>query len=195
MCRTQYVRLQRLPKIADDAEGWFRCVDHRGTNQLDRQQVFEALVTQFPLDVERFDAALGELWPRWDTDGDGAISRAEFFRPEVGLLDFVRANLLRQRVQPAPVPDIALQRNAWFDHFDEDRMGALRQEELVRALIKTYSLSADLAQVRQMRDLVSAVWPLFDLDGKGSVTRDEFLRPGEGLADSIIAARATMPAL
>lgn len=46
-------------------------------------------MTQFPLDVERFDAALGELWPRWDTEGDGAISRAKFFRAEVGLLDFV----------------------------------------------------------------------------------------------------------
>jgi len=36
--------------------------------------------------VERFEEALEQLWPRWDHDGDGAISRAEFFRPEVGLL-------------------------------------------------------------------------------------------------------------
>ena len=33
---------------------------------------------------------------------------------------------------------------------------------------------------------------LFDLDGTGHVTRDEFLRPGDGLADAIIAARATL---
>ena len=62
----------------------------------------------------------------------------------------------------------------------------------MRALIKTYNLSADLGQVRQMRELVSAVWPLFDLDGTGLVTREEFLRPGDGLADAIIASRATL---
>ena len=70
----------------------------------------EALVTQFPLDVERFEQALEQLWPRWDHDGDGAISRAEFFRPEVGLLDYVRTNLLRQRVALMPVPDISQER-------------------------------------------------------------------------------------
>ena len=58
----------------------------------------------------------------------------------------------------------------------------------VRALIKTYSLAADLGQVRQMRELVSAVWPLFDLDGTGRVSQKEFLRPGDGLADAIIAS-------
>ena len=41
------------------------------------------------------------VWPA------GAISRAEFFRPEVGLLDYVRTNLLRQRVALVPVPDIS----------------------------------------------------------------------------------------
>ena len=44
-------------------------------------------------------------------------------------------------------------------------------------------------QVRQMRELVSAVWPLFDLDGTGRVSQEEFLRPGDGLADAIIASR------
>ena len=248
----------------------------------------EALVTQFPLDVERFEEALEQLWPRWDHDQDGAaprlhavrprpalpgqhgplagcswpgassavtwpraggarlgallspvrtwrrlhraapcrptgaISRAEFFRPEVGLLDFVRTNLLRQRVALVPVPDISQERLRWFEHFDEEKTGSLKQEELVRAaprqdvpcmhvhamlihtrpctrpacaqvraLIKTYSLASDLGQVRQMRELVSAVWPLFDLDGTGRVSQQEFLRPGDGLADAIIASRAS----
>ena len=44
---------------------------------------------------------------------------------------------------------------------------------------------------RQMRELVSAVWPLFDLDGTGRVSQQEFLRPGDGLADAIIASRAS----
>ena len=39
------------------------------------RQVMEALVTQFPLDVERFEEALEQLWPRWDHDQDGATPR------------------------------------------------------------------------------------------------------------------------
>ena len=68
---------------------------------------------------------------------------------------------------------------------------ALPRLRQVRALIKTYSLASDLGQVRQMRELVSAVWPLFDLDGTGRVSQQEFLRPGDGLADAIIASRAS----
>ena len=65
-------------------------------------------------------------------------------------------------------------------------MGALSQEQLVRALIKTYGLSADLAGVRQMREMVAAVWAVFSVDGS-NVTKEDFLRPAEGLCDSIIA--------
>lgn len=190
MCRAEFTALERLPLLSEDAEGWFRCVA-LGRGELGKSQVMEALVTQFPLDVERFEEALEQLWPRWDHDQDGAISRAEFFRPEVGLLDFVRTNLLRQRVALVPVPDISQERLRWFEHFDEEKTGSLKQEELVRALIKTYSLASDLGQVRQMRELVSAVWPLFDLDGTGRVSQQEFLRPGDGLADAIIASRAS----
>ena len=43
------------------------------------------------------------------------------------------------------------------------------------------------AKVQMMRGTVDAIWPIFDDDGSGSIERDEFLRPGEGLADTIIA--------
>ena len=147
LCRAEFSELSRVPLLAEDPEGWFRCVDHHGRSELSKAQVADALVTQFPLDVPHFEKALEKLWPRWDHNGDGSISRAEFFRPEVGLLDFVRTNLLRQKAAIVPVPDIATERLRWFEHFDDDSTGTLMQEELVRALIKTYSLSADLAQV------------------------------------------------
>ena len=51
----------------------------------------------------------------------------------MGLLDFVRTNLLRQRVALVPVPDISQERLRWFEHFDEEKTGSLKQEELVRA--------------------------------------------------------------
>ena len=38
-----------------------------------------------------------------------------------------------------------------------------------------------------MRGTIEAVWCIFDEDGSGCIERDEFLRPGDGLADTIIA--------
>jgi hypothetical protein len=40
---------------------------------------------------------------------------------------------------------------------------------------------------RSIRETVSAVWPIFDTDASGSIDREEFLCPGDGLADTIIA--------
>ena len=102
------------------------------------------------------------------------------------MLDFVKENLLRVKPAARRIPDIRTKRMEWFDHFDDSRSGTLAQEEVVRALIKTYGLSADLAGVRQMREMVAAVWAVFSVDGR-SVTKEDFLRPAEGLCDSVIA--------
>ena len=34
---------------------------------------------------------------------------------------------------------------------------------------------------------IAAIWPIFDDDGSGAIDREEFLRPVEGLADTVIA--------
>jgi hypothetical protein len=243
-------------------------------------------VTQFPLDVERFEEALEQLWPRWDHDQDGATPRLHTVCPPACAAGLARVthrrqlawgelcyNLARARearlgalLSPvhtwrrlhcaAPcdpqAPSRALSSSvrrwgfstsyaptccgsaspscrcpisrrsacagsstltrtrrarssrrswcapplaktchayAWHAHpHGHARTSCLCQ---VRALIKTYSLASDLGQVRQMRELVSAVWPLFDLNGTGRVSQQEFLRPGDGLADAIIASRAS----
>lgn len=190
---------------------WFRTCDVKGDGYLSKQEVINVLLSQFPLDVDRFEARMEDAWPQVDPNGDGYcldgrarclsflpgrisllgdgyVSRDEFFAPETGLLALVRANLTDDmRVEPveAAPPDVRTQRNAWFDHFDEDKTGSLTQEELTRALVKTYALGADLAQVRTMRDFVAAVFPAFTAEA--TISRDAFLRPGEGLADTIIA--------
>ena len=159
MCRADFLALERLPLLSEDAEGWFRCValgngelkknQVRGARPRPRTptlprpltrplsstptpslrprlhlrpypysysypypypspssspspgpgpgpglgpgpspspspnpaQVMEALVTQFPLDVERFEEALEQLWLRWDHDQDGAPRRLHTVRP------------------------------------------------------------------------------------------------------------------
>lgn len=65
--------------------------------------------------------------------------------------------------------------------------GTLEREEVVRALLKTLRLGTDQAKVQQMRQTVEAIWAIFDEDGSDSIDRAELMRPGEGLADTIIA--------
>jgi len=86
------------------------------------------------------------------------------------------------------VPDIRSNRNGWFAHFDYDNSHSLDKEEIVRGLVKTLNQSSDAEQVRTVRGVVDAVWPIFDSDGSGSIGKSEFLAPETGLADTIIAS-------
>jgi len=190
LCRADFVSVARLPSLATDAEAWFAAVDFEGDGRLSKAQVLQVMLTQFPLDVPKFEAKMDELWPTFDKTGSGYVSRAEFFAPG-GLVHFARTNsksLARGgaelSTEPAGPPDIRHDRHGWFGQFDEDATGELTQEEMVRALIKTYKLASDLGQVRAMRELVDAVWAVFA--SGATVTRDEFLQP-DGLAEAIIA--------
>ena len=184
LCRAPFDRCERLPNLAADPQAWFERISavEPFPGQLSKQQVSTAMVTQFPLNVAAFERALDELWVRWDHDGSGAVDRAEFFAPGVGMLDFVKENLLRVKPAARRIPDIRTKRMEWFDHFDDSRSGTLAQEEVVRALIKTYGLSADLAGVRQMREMVAAVWAVFSVDG--SSDEGGLPPPRRGLCDT-----------
>ena len=65
-----------------------------GDRTISRVELMNTLVAQF-LDEVKLEAALDELWARWDLDGSGVISKEEFLAPNVGLLHFVRSTLLR----------------------------------------------------------------------------------------------------
>ena len=113
-----------------------------------------------------------------------------------------------------PPPDIRQSKEDWYRYWDEDCSGTLQKAEVVRALVKTFALSdrscccssggteggggggeaasrgrvANIRRIaRSIRETVSAVWPIFDTDASGSIDREEFLGPGDGLADTIIA--------
>ena len=64
---------------------------------------------------------------------------------------------------------------------------AVEKEEVVRALVKTFGLGADMPSLRNIRQIVDAVWCVFDPDGSGAVDRREFLMR-DGLADTIVAS-------
>ena len=132
-CRQRFDGVRALPKVSDDPDGWFFCVDVEGDGRLSRQQVLNVLVTQFAIDLDKLEAAMPSLWARWDIDGSGFVSKLDFLHPERGLLHFVRKELLHERVR-APHSGSAAE---WFAHFDDNRSGRLTRDQLLRALCKS----------------------------------------------------------
>jgi hypothetical protein len=103
-CRAEVDGIVRVPALSEDVDKWFFCVDVEGDGRLSRQQVLNVLVAQFPIDKAQLEAALPTLWARWDVDGTGYVSKAEFLHPEKGLMRFVRTTLLREQPQGGAEP-------------------------------------------------------------------------------------------
>jgi Ca2+-binding EF-hand superfamily protein len=186
MTRKSVASVRLVPSIVDDPKAWFAVCDVDGDERLSRREVVEALKAQLPLDNAALEQYLTDdaKWRTWDADGSGSIEFVEIMDKERGLLAFVLSTFQRQR-QNAAVPDIRRDRDGWFRHWDEDGSGELDVDEVVRAFTKTFRI--DVATIAQLRECLQAVWIVFDTDGDGTVSREEFLRPSDGLADTVIA--------
>jgi len=179
-----------VPDIRTHPNEWFAAVDIDGDRRLSRVEVVECLKAQLPIDGAQLDAAVADprhwMWQQWDADGSGYIEANELLAPQ-GLAAYVRTAFERAATGGDAIPDIARDKDAWYNYWDEDRSGELDKEEVVRALLKTFRMTGEPAQVTMMRSAIDAIWPVFDDDGSGSIDRAEFLKPDEGLADTIIA--------
>jgi len=183
LTRKPIASVRRVPDIRTDPDAWFGTVDLDGDGRLSREEVVECFKAQLPVDLAAMDRAAADdvWWSQWDTDGSGFIERHELPR----LAEFVRTEMGGR--QTREIPDIRRNKDEWYRFWDEDNSGSLEKEEVVRALLKTLQLTSDQTRVTQMRQSVDAIWCIFDDDGNGSIDRDEFLKPNEGLADTIIA--------
>jgi len=220
LTRTPVSSVVPVPSITSDPDGWFRICDVDGNGKLSRQECIECLKAQLPIDNTALDDAANDpshpMWRNWDKDGSGSIERNELLAPG-GLADYVRQTFAQREPSAGP-PDMRRDKLAWYRFWDEDGSGSLEKEEVVRALLKTLNLTQDPHKVEQMRSTIEAIWPVFDSDGSGSsaepdldtgtavfcnpqahnpgcvpnlaVEQNEFLAPGEGLADTIIATLA-----
>ena len=178
-----------VPDIRVDPDGWFSAVDIDGDQRLSRLEVVECLKAQLPVDAAALDAASTDpehwMWQQWDLDGSGYIEKNELLSPQ-GLAAYVR-QAFERAIEDENIPDIATNRDGWFRYWDWDNSGELDKDEVIRALLKTFKMTADQDRVTQRRSTIEAVWPIFDDDMSGSIDRQEFLRANEGLADTIIA--------
>lgn len=187
--RTPITSVAAVPAVQTDPDGWFAICDINRDGKLSRKEALECLKAQYAVDVGLLDQAVADeshwMWQQWDSDRSGFIERHELLAKPNGLVASI------QQLFPASprgiIPDMRSDKAAWYDFFDADRSGSLEQEEVVRALIKTLGLSQDQPKVREMRETVQMIWPIFDHDGSGSIERGEYLKPNDGLADTILA--------
>ncbi|KAI9016678.1 hypothetical protein DFJ74DRAFT_239175 [Hyaloraphidium curvatum] len=185
-CRRPFAKVRPVPAYDADPRGFFDAVDGDANGSLSKFEVVSVLKALLPIDYRALERDVDSFWTRWDTDSSGELSYEELCGPQ-GLLVYVRDKFRRSGDRPEPPPLNHNNLRAWFEYWDEDGSQELDKEEVVRALIKTFRLSTDLARVRETREMVDNIWGLFDHDGSGDVDINEFLQPDEGLGDTILA--------
>jgi len=150
------------------------------------QEVKEVLKATLRIDSRQMEQDLPLLFEQWDPNGDGKVEFNEMMGPQ-GLFFYVR-NAFKAALQNLDnIPDVRKDRMAWFRYWDEDGSGTLDRDEVVRSFVKTFRLSSTPEQVQSLRDLLTVMWSEFDPDNSGAIDMNEFCKPGEGLADMIIA--------
>lgn len=78
--------------------------------------------------------------------------------------------------------------DVWFNYLDQDKNGSLTLSEIVDGM-KAHLL---LEWPRVERD-IQALWSKWDINKDGSISRDEFLRPGDGMLAYLTANYGAAP--
>lgn len=135
------------------------------TAPLSRADLEQLLPVTVPLDPQLLAAALdGGLWAEWDVDGDGRLSREDFFDPERGLLRWLLVHLHRHHASlqsenlPAPGNDPI----DWL-HRAADRRGFLQRGDVLCILLALAGVSSlDRQEVQRMRRWIEEHWSKWD---------------------------------
>jgi len=193
-CRQSFDELRVLP-ILDQGHlrQWFDAVDVEGNGQLSQWEVIQVLKAQYWLDWRKLEQKVEELWVQWDLDGNGSLSFDEIVA-KGGLYEYVAREAQQAEVycfddtRSAEERVPSLKDTAeWFSFWDEDGNGTLDILEVHRALVKTFRLGDDTCQINSMKENLYAVWGMFDVDGSGVISYEEFTMP-QGLGEALLAS-------
>lgn len=194
-CRARFDSVTPLPDLTNDnTREWFEAVDQDGDGRLSRVEVLQVLKAQYRLDWRKLEQHIDGLWLHWDKDGSGDIAYHELVAPG-GLVEYVTGSHVTETFRTSDEEDLSSpplsDMNAWFSYWDTDKNGTLDQQEVQRALMKTFQLRGDLPQVQTMRETLEAVWALFDVDGSNEIDIQEFLMPN-GLGETLTLSLKTL---
>jgi len=186
ICRVAFNGSVQVPDIFTNPSGWFKFVDVEKRGTLTLQQILDVFRASLLVDYKQLEALLPAVYSQWDRDKDGRLSYKEVMTPRTGLLAYARRFQPRQ-IDYSDMPDINLDKRAWFFYWDEDGNGQLNQKEVIRALTKTFNKSERFPQgeLVRLRNIVSALWSEFDPNGSGEIDIKEFSRTN-GLYDTIV---------
>lgn len=193
VCFKVFTEVKTLPDLLSDPRMWFQLCDADLTGSLDKDEVLEGLISVIPVERSRLEKAINENWSTWDPDGDGVIGMAEFVHPKTGLKSFLMSNynILKkeEHIDHSQIPPLDSQPKEWFDYWDYNKNGTLERIELMRALVKTFCVTAwGDPVVRRSLDISELALNLWDTLGykpRDKLSFEEFMRP-YGLADQVI---------
>jgi len=179
----------------NDMTTWFQWYDIDGSGSLSQKEVIDALVDTFsiPQRRENIAAVVKKYWNINDFDQSGYIDMDEFCDPGKGhgakVKKLIHVALGKRKVSetkkakeeeptltPAESTKPSLQYwenniRKWFHHYDIDNSGSLTQEEVVDALVDTFSIPQRRGK---LTGFVKKYWELNDFDHNGLITEEEF---------------------
>jgi len=185
-CQEDYNGILQVPSFETDPRGWFDAVDADGNGGLDQKDVAAVLRTALEVDRVALVQTLPLLWSHWDHNGDGVLEYDAMMGPH-GLFAYVRNTLPAISRAPREVPDIRVDKHAFFRFWDEDGFGILDKEEVIRSFVKTFQWSQDILRIQALREILGVLWMEFDPDNSGTIDAEEFVQDNTGLAAVVIA--------
>ncbi len=190
-CRKSFSSVADVPalKVGDPAAAdmWFSYLDSDNDGSLSYDEILDGLKAQIPLEWPQIECDVDAKWGRWDKNGDGTISKEEFFRPTDGFLAYLTSHY--PQVPHPPPPDIKINKEAWFRYWDHDNSGQLSKDEVARALVKTFKLYQTNVPPSVILESLDVIWSVFDTNGSNEIDIIEFCSR-DNLGDSIIAQLA-----
>lgn len=195
-CGSKFNEVKLLPDINSDPRGFFQLADLDQGGSLSKEEVFQSLGVVLPIGRKKLQEAIRNHWFEWDPDNSGSITMKEFLAKDVGLKDFIirllkEAQKMRQTSQGLldlkEIPSLETHPDQWFRHWDVDNSGTLELEEIVRAFMRNFCVSAKgeplYTRAFEIRLLAQVTWEELGFHPLDSIDFETFMEPG-GFADT-----------
>jgi len=202
ICGKKFTEVSTMPDMLHNPREWFATVDVDFGGDLSEFEVIEGLGAVLPVNRKKLEKHVRAHWHEWDPDHDGVISLQEFILPDRGMRDWVLYHMGMLQTVAQEKQGVTFQKSIpkldenpmrWFEFWDKDSSGTLERDEVCRALIRSFCITAnglpDLDSAFDMREAFFSMWKALGYNPFSQITLDDFVKP-YGLMDQIIHNQA-----